>query len=379
MAGNPYLWSTTSLSNESVDAAINWAEGQLPGTVNGSGRGMMAAVAGWLKDTNGTVSTGGSANGYTATSNVEYAALATGLRLVVKANHTNTGASTFVLTPAGGAAFASKAIRVISPAGDAALPAGAIVIDGHYTLQYDSAANSAAGAWLLLNPASVNDATITTLSATTIELGHASDTTLARSSAGNVSIEGNLVYRAGGTDVPVTDGGTGASTAADARTNLEIVAASATQAGLVELAIDAEAQAIADTARAVTPANLAAMVATQADQETGTANDRFVTPGRQHNHPSAAKGWVKVGVTGNIQVSYNVTSVTDVGTGLATINWGTDFSSSDFVIAPFAGGGNLRIINETAGSAGTSVLESYTTGLALADPVVWLVTAFGDQ
>lgn len=44
-----------------------------------------------------------------------------------------------------------------------------------------------------------------------IELGHATDTTLARSSAGNITIEGNLIYRAGGTDVPVTDGGTGVS------------------------------------------------------------------------------------------------------------------------------------------------------------------------
>lgn len=54
----------------------------------------------------------------------------------------------------------------------------------------------------------------------TLELGNASDTTLARSSAGNVSVEGNLMYRAGGTDVPVADGGTGASTATGARTNL---------------------------------------------------------------------------------------------------------------------------------------------------------------
>lgn len=44
-----------------------------------------------------------------------------------------------------------------------------------------------------------------------IEVGHASDTTLARSSAGNLSVEGNLLYRAGGTDVPLADGGTGAS------------------------------------------------------------------------------------------------------------------------------------------------------------------------
>lgn len=53
-----------------------------------------------------------------------------------------------------------------------------------------------------------------------LNLGHASDTTLARASAGDVSIEGNLVYRAGGTDVAVADGGTGASTAAAAATNL---------------------------------------------------------------------------------------------------------------------------------------------------------------
>ncbi len=51
---------------------------------------------------------------------------------------------------------------------------------------------------------------------TGIELGHVSDTTLTRASAGNLNIEGNLVYRAGGTDVPIGDGGTGQSTAQEA-------------------------------------------------------------------------------------------------------------------------------------------------------------------
>ncbi|MGE0658264.1 MAG: hypothetical protein AB7F36_01685 [Reyranellaceae bacterium] len=53
-----------------------------------------------------------------------------------------------------------------------------------------------------------------------LNVGHASDTTVSRHSAGNLAIEGNLVYRAGGTDVPVADGGTGASTADGAATNL---------------------------------------------------------------------------------------------------------------------------------------------------------------
>lgn len=56
-----------------------------------------------------------------------------------------------------------------------------------------------------------------------LNIGHASDTTLARVSAGVLSVEGNTIYAAGGTDVPVADGGTGSSTAAGARTNLGAV------------------------------------------------------------------------------------------------------------------------------------------------------------
>ena len=47
---------------------------------------------------------------------------------------------------------------------------------------------------------------------TAVNIGAATDTTLARSGAGDLTIEGNAIYRAGGTDVPVADGGTGAST-----------------------------------------------------------------------------------------------------------------------------------------------------------------------
>ena len=79
---------------------------------------------------------------------------------------------------------------------------------------------------------------------TAIDVGHASDTTLSRASAGNLQVEGNLLYRAGGTDVPVADGGTGASDAATAFANLK-QAATDSGTGVVEKATDAEVRAAA--------------------------------------------------------------------------------------------------------------------------------------
>lgn len=68
--------------------------------------------------------------------------------------------------------------------------------------------------------AGLSASTSTAIGVGSIELGHATDTTITRTGSGDIAVEGNAVYRAGGTDVPVTDGGTGSSTAAGAIANL---------------------------------------------------------------------------------------------------------------------------------------------------------------
>lgn len=71
----------------------------------------------------------------------------------------------------------------------------------------------------------------------TLDLGNTTDTTLSRASAGDIQIETNIVYRAGGTDVAVADGGTGASVATTAATNLGLGTASNVQHATLGLGV----------------------------------------------------------------------------------------------------------------------------------------------
>lgn len=151
-----YLWSTTAGNNGAADPSINYAEGQLPGTLNNSNRSHMAAIARDRKDTNGSLTSGGSGSAYTLTVNSTITAYATGHRFSFKANHTNNGPATLNVTNADAAALGVKAIR--GP-GDTALTAGQIISGTRYDVVYDTAYNSAAGAFILLNPSITTGAT----------------------------------------------------------------------------------------------------------------------------------------------------------------------------------------------------------------------------
>lgn len=140
-AGLP-AWSQTASSNSTADPNINWAEGQSPSSVNDSARAMMAALAKWRDDNNGTKTTGGTSTAYTVTTNQTFDSLAamSGQTLRLRFNATNGASPTLNVDGLG-----AKAIQSVV---GTAVPTGAILANTTYDLVYD---NSSA-VWLLINP-----------------------------------------------------------------------------------------------------------------------------------------------------------------------------------------------------------------------------------
>jgi len=132
-------------------------------------------------------------------------------------------------------------------------------------------------------------------------------------SAFTAAVEGTDYYGPGGTDVAIADGGTGASTAATAFSNLK-QAATTGATGVVQKA-------------------------TQADMEAQTA-DRYGDAASLKYHPGVAKAFVVFNAstgTPTIESSYNVTSITDNSVGDFTVNFTVPFSSAVFASNALAG------------------------------------------
>lgn len=135
----------------------------------------------------------------------------------------------------------------------------------------------------------------------------------------------------------------------------------------------------------------AIQIAAQSDQEAGTSTLLAVTSGRQHFHPSAVKAWLVAGVTGNILASYNITSLTDTGTGDIAVTIATDFSSANYSVTM-----SVQRINSTAAEANSRIGTIKTASLAagsfsgdcwdgtattnvIKDPTTWHFQCCGDH
>ena len=129
---NIQCWSTTAADNDDADSALNWAEGQDPGTVNNSARAMMVAIRKYASDVGGGVTVGGTADAITITTGQDISAAheAAGFSLRFKAGGTNTGAVTVNVDGEG-----TEAVERMD---GTALQAGDIISGGIYDIAYNA-------------------------------------------------------------------------------------------------------------------------------------------------------------------------------------------------------------------------------------------------
>jgi len=128
------------------------------------------------------------------------------------------------------------------------------------------------------------------------------------------------------------------------------------------------------------PAYVAA--ATQAEQETGSATNKPVTPGRQHFHPSAAKGWARFQIDGTVDANFNVASIDDDGVGDWGVQWSTDFSGTSYAVAAVSIGANsdVHLVGSDGATGAATELWASDTAPTVSDPTTGMyVIAFGDQ
>jgi hypothetical protein len=125
-------------------------------------------------------------------------------------------------------------------------------------------------------------------------------------------------------------------------------------------------------------------IATQSEQETGTDTTKVVTPGRQHFHPCSAKAWAAVTVSGGtptLSKGYNVASITDNGAGDFTINFTTALSDALYAAVATvleAGSDGYAAKISSKATTGVRVVTIDSTGGSLVDNLAFSVLVFGD-
>lgn len=315
-----YKWSQTPASNDTADSTINWREGMAPSQVNDSSRSMMAAIAKLRDDISGNIVTGGSSTAYTITTNQVFTALSSGTFIVARVHTTSGTAPTLNVDSTGAKAIASVY--------GTAIPDGALVGGGIYAFTY----NATDTKWICH--------------------GRQGDT-----------------YVPGGTDVAIADGGTGASTAAAARTNLGVTATGADTTyafranNLSDLANAATAFSNIKQA-ASTAATGVVQLADATAMEARTAG-RGVTADIQYRDPTHPKAWLCFNGGGTIAIrsDYGFASITDNGgNGDYGATMDTAMSSADYATTfggYVPGAGSIALVG------GSSTTTPTTTNIQL--------------
>jgi hypothetical protein len=139
-----------------------------------------------------------------------------------------------------------------------------------------------------------------------------------------------------------------------------------------------------DTSAPAARATIGAMgAASQADQETGVATTVSPTPTTQHFHPSAAKAWAHITVSGGVPslaASYNISGIGDTGPGQCAVAIGNDMSSAAYVVVVSGNGNDTVRTFEPGGLSGSGFAANcVSASLTFADPAFYSLACFGDQ
>jgi hypothetical protein len=133
-------------------------------------------------------------------------------------------------------------------------------------------------------------------------------------------------------------------------------------------------------------------IATQAEMETGSSTTKVVTPGRLQYHPAVCKCWGMANGAGtSLVVSYNVTSISDTGTGRLGVTIATDFSTANYGIqctlqrsvtslsATGVEDNNIRNASQAAGSFEVESYDHTSVTMAAQDPAQYYWACHGNQ
>lgn len=103
---------------------------------------------------------------------------------------------------------------------------------------------------------------------------------------------------------------------------------------------------------------------TQAEMEAASANDVFISPGRQHFHPLMPKGWALFNGAGSVSglaTAGNVSGVSYLGTGTYRASFNPAFSSLNYGVIGWARGTSAAQVDFVVSAADTGS-DSKTTG-----------------
>jgi len=238
---------------------------------------------------------------------------------------------------------------------------------------------------VVIGAASPHAGTFTTLVATTVN-GNTITTgtgTLTLGTGKTATISNTLTLTAtDGSTLAIGGGGTLGSNAYTSTAYAPLASP-----GLTGTPTTPTASADTNTIQIASTAYVLGQSASQANQETATSTVKFVSPGTQQYHPSAAKFWALVTISGGVATlvsGYNVTSVNRGSLGHLTVTFTTSFSSANYaVFCTVDGGGSgtnyANIISQATGNCVVASLSDTGSGGTYADPGLYCVMGFGDQ